>query len=278
MEQLTTFPQLGDPGAMEPWALPAWQCWTQGQGYEPGDAAPSIAGTPTASQVRALRSEERSEPQGAHSPGPVGNTDPEGTETGLPKLGQQAESPGSSCPRLENEDSQAYKAKPNVGFGVRSNLELLRALAELQQRCTTLKEENQMLRKSSFPETEEKVRRLKRKNAELAVIAKRLEERAQKLQEANMRVVSAPVPRPGSSLELCRKALARQRARDLSETASALLAKDKQIAALQRECRELQARLTLVGKESTHSLHLCEGVFTQAFSTVQVHCERPVNE
>lgn len=56
------------------------------------------------------------------------------------------------------------------------------------------------------------------------------------------------MPRPGSSLELCRKALARQRARDLSETASALLAKDKQIAALQRECRELQARLTLVGK------------------------------
>lgn len=60
--------------------------------------------------------------------------------------------------------------------------------------------------------------------------------------------VSAPVPRPGASLELCRKALAHQRARDLSETASALLAKDKQIAALQRECRELQARLTLVGK------------------------------
>lgn len=49
-------------------------------------------------------------------------------------------------------------------------------------------------------------------------------------------------------MELCRKAMACQRARDLSETASALLAKDKQIAALQRECRELQARLTLVGK------------------------------
>lgn len=60
--------------------------------------------------------------------------------------------------------------------------------------------------------------------------------------------MNAPVPRPGFSLELCRKALARQRARDLSETASALLAKDKQIAALQRECRELQARLSLVGK------------------------------
>lgn len=33
------------------------------------------------------------------------------------------------------------------------------------------------------------MRRLKRKNAELAVIAKRLEERAQKLQETNLKVV-----------------------------------------------------------------------------------------
>lgn len=32
-----------------------------------------------------------------------------------------------------------------MGFGVRSNLELLRALGELQHRCTILKEENQML-------------------------------------------------------------------------------------------------------------------------------------
>lgn len=56
------------------------------------------------------------------------------------------------------------------------------------------------------------------------------------------------MPHSGASLELCRKALARQRTWDLSETASALLAKDKQIAALQRECRELQARLSLAGK------------------------------
>lgn len=33
------------------------------------------------------------------------------------------------------------------------------------------------------------MRRLKRKNAELAVIAKRLEERARKLQETNLKVV-----------------------------------------------------------------------------------------
>lgn len=111
MEQLTTLPRLGDPGAMEPWALPAWQHWTQGQGCKPGDASASIAATPTALQVKGLRSEESSEPAGAHSPGPIRNTDPEGTETVLPKLGQQAESPGYSCSRLEGEDAQAYKVR-----------------------------------------------------------------------------------------------------------------------------------------------------------------------
>lgn len=96
---------------MEPWALPAWQPWTQGQGCKPGDASPSIADTPTALQVKGLRSEESSELEGAHSPGPIGNTDPEGTEVGLPKLGQQAESPGYSSCRQEDEDAQAYKVR-----------------------------------------------------------------------------------------------------------------------------------------------------------------------
>nr|KAF6417541.1 TSPO associated protein 1 [Molossus molossus] len=242
---------------MEPGALSAWQNWTPGQGGKPGGVVPSIADTPAALQVGELRTLESSEPKGAWSPGPMGDIDPEGTETGLPSQGQQAASSGPSCSRLEDQEVEAFhKGKLNMGFGNRPNLELLRALGELQQRCAILKEENQMLRKSSFPETEEKVRRLKRKNAELAVIAKRLEERARKLQETNLKVVSAPVPLPGASLELCRKALARQRTRDLSETASALLAKDKQIAALQRECRELQARLTLAGKEGPQWLHV----------------------
>ncbi|XP_068386324.1 peripheral-type benzodiazepine receptor-associated protein 1 [Eschrichtius robustus] len=257
MEQLTPLPRPGDPGNMEPWALPAWQSWTPGQGGEPGGASPSMADTLAALHVGELRPEESSEPEGARSPGPVGGIQPERTETGLPSPGPGALSSGPSCQRLEDKEVEAFsKGKLKMGFGDRPNLELLRAVGELQQRCAILKEENQMLRKSSFPETEEKVRRLKRKNAELAVIAKRLEERARKLQETNLRVVSAPMPSPGASLELCRKALARQRARDLSETASALLAKDKQIAALQRECRELQARLTLAGKEGPQWLHV----------------------
>ncbi|XP_075761170.1 peripheral-type benzodiazepine receptor-associated protein 1 [Pelodiscus sinensis] len=133
------------------------------------------------------------------------------------------------------------------------NALLLRALQELQRCCASLKEENGLLRKSCFPATEEKVKHLKRKNAELALIAKRLEERARKLQEANLKVVNAPAAGKGSGWELCRKACARQRAKDLTEQASALLAKDKQIEALQQECRELHAKVT-AGKEGLRLL------------------------
>ncbi|KAM6239447.1 peripheral-type benzodiazepine receptor-associated protein 1 isoform 8-T8 [Spheniscus humboldti] len=142
-------------------------------------------------------------------------------------------------------------------FLVSQNMKLLSALEDLRHRCSSLAEENSLLRRSCFPQTEEKVKHLKRKNAELAVIAKRLEERARKLQEANLKVVTAPVPLKGSSLELCKKAFARQRAKDLTEQASALLAKDKQIEALQQECRELQAKL-IAGKDDPRCLNVIE--------------------
>ncbi|XP_077336804.1 peripheral-type benzodiazepine receptor-associated protein 1 isoform X3 [Lithobates pipiens] len=136
----------------------------------------------------------------------------------------------------------------NADEGSQSTQELLNALRDLEQRCKDLREENIILRKSSVPETEEKVKRLKRKNAELAVIAKRLEERAQKLQEANLKMVNTPIHLKGASLELCKKAFARQRAKDMREQASALLEKDKQIEILKQECEELQAKLS-AGKD-----------------------------
>ncbi|KAA8586416.1 hypothetical protein FQN60_000252 [Etheostoma spectabile] len=137
----------------------------------------------------------------------------------------------------------------DYGFLVRQNSELLRALDELEKTCTILREENGLLRKSSAPETEEKVRRLRRKNTELAVLAKRLEDRARKLQEANLRVVNSPsLMRPGS-VEQYKRAFARQRARDLAQHADALLSKDKEIAALQQECRVLEARLGTTKRE-----------------------------
>ncbi|XP_074868602.1 RIMS-binding protein 2-like [Carettochelys insculpta] len=142
---------------------------------------------------------------------------------------------------------------------VKQNMNLLSALEDLEQRCTVLKEENALLRRNSFPEMQEKVKRLKRKNAELAIIAKRLEERARKIPESNLKEVNAPIPLSfkGSSVEQCKNAFARQRAKDLSEQASILLAKDKQIEALQRECWELRAKLA-TGKEGSCWLNLSD--------------------
>ncbi|XP_078081142.1 RIMS-binding protein 2 [Mustelus asterias] len=146
------------------------------------------------------------------------------------------------------KSSRSFGSTNNVngasyGSLVRRNTELLKAVRELEHTCITLREENTLLRKSSSPETEEKVKRLKRKNAELANIAKRLEERARKLQEANLRVVNSPVLVKGSSLEHYKKAFARQRAKDLSEHADVILAKDKEIEELRQECRDLHAKL-----------------------------------
>ncbi|XP_077449259.1 peripheral-type benzodiazepine receptor-associated protein 1 isoform X4 [Stigmatopora argus] len=147
------------------------------------------------------------------------------------------DAPPSKCMDGNMENGADYQ------FLVRQNFELLRALDELKKTCSILKEENGLLRKSSAPETEEKVRRLRRKNAELAVLAKRLEERARKLQEANLKMVSSPsAMRPGSA-EQYKRAFARQRARDLAQHAEALLSKDKEIAALQHDLRQLEARL-----------------------------------
>ncbi|KAA0716884.1 Peripheral-type benzodiazepine receptor-associated protein 1 [Triplophysa tibetana] len=128
----------------------------------------------------------------------------------------------------------------DYGFLVRQNSELLRALEETEKTCNNLREENKILRKSSSPETEEKVKRLRKKNTELAIIAKRLEERARHLQEANLKVVNSPMPVRAGAVEQYKRAFARQRARDLAQHADTLLCKDKQIASLQHECRQLR--------------------------------------
>ncbi|XP_047417655.1 RIMS-binding protein 3B-like [Sciurus carolinensis] len=127
---------------------------------------------------------------------------------------------------------------------VKQNSELAETLRVLARRCSGLHEENLQLRRTRFSvEADEKVKRLKVKHAELTGLARRLEDRARKLQETNLRAMSAPVPGESrAGLELC-QAFARQRAQDLSEQASALLAKDKQIEELQRECHLLQARV-----------------------------------
>ncbi|KAG5284137.1 hypothetical protein AALO_G00023350, partial [Alosa alosa] len=101
----------------------------------------------------------------------------------------QSPSPDNSTPSRCSEENVEDMNGMDYGFLVRQNSELLRALDDMEKTCATLREENSLLRKSSSPETEEKVKRLRKKNTELAVIAKRLEDRARKLQEANLKVV-----------------------------------------------------------------------------------------
>ncbi|XP_029028645.1 peripheral-type benzodiazepine receptor-associated protein 1 isoform X14 [Betta splendens] len=151
-------------------------------------------------------------------------------------------SPGSESTSTKCMD-RVMENGTDCGLLVRKNSELLQALDELEKTCATLREENVLLRKSSAPETEEKVRRLRRKNTELAFLAKRLEERARKLQEANLKVVNSPSLIRTGSVEQYKRAFARQRARDLAQHADSLLSKDKEIAALQQECQGLEERL-----------------------------------
>ncbi|XP_051006563.1 RIMS-binding protein 3-like [Acomys russatus] len=136
---------------------------------------------------------------------------------------------------------------------VRQNSELAEALQVLVRRCCSLREENLELRRTSFPdEASEKVKWLKVKHSELTDLPQRVEDRARKLQETNLRTVSAPMP--GESLEGLDlgQVFARQRAQDLSEEAGALQAKDLQIEALRRECHLLQARIAADLSSSSH--------------------------
>ncbi|KAG1931634.1 peripheral-type benzodiazepine receptor-associated protein [Pimephales promelas] len=157
----------------------------------------------------------------------------------LPEPCSSHEGSTSRCSEDNMDDSNGR----DYGLLVRQNSELLRALEEMEKSCAALREENRILRKSSSPETEEKVKRLRKKNTELAVIAKRLEERARKLQEANLKVVNSPLPMKSGAVDQYKRAFARQRARDLAQHADTLLCRDKQISALQQECRQLENRL-----------------------------------
>ncbi|XP_040859509.1 RIMS-binding protein 3-like [Ochotona curzoniae] len=150
----------------------------------------------------------------------------------------------SSTSSSSSSSPQPPLSDPDYQELMKQNSELSEALQALARRFSGLQEENAQLRRDGFSgQADEKVKRLKVKHAELTGLALRLQDRARKLQETNLRAVSAPVPgHSHADLELC-QAFARQRFQDLSEQASALLAKDKQIQELRRECHLLQARV-----------------------------------
>ncbi|XP_056097155.1 peripheral-type benzodiazepine receptor-associated protein 1 isoform X5 [Rhinichthys klamathensis goyatoka] len=195
--------------------------------------SPSRSGSPQRMKKR----------QRADSDTPPLSSSPELLPEDLPEPCSSHEGSQKGSTSRCSEDNMDDSNGRDYGFLVRQNSELLRALEEMEKSCAALREENRILRKSSSPETEEKVKRLRKKNTELAVIAKRLEERARKLQEANLKVVNSPLPVKSGAVDQYKRAFARQRARDLAQHADTLLCRDKQISALQQECRQLENRL-----------------------------------
>uniref|UniRef100_A0A8B9PBD7 Peripheral-type benzodiazepine receptor-associated protein 1 n=1 Tax=Apteryx owenii TaxID=8824 RepID=A0A8B9PBD7_APTOW len=193
-----------------------------------GAAAPAAGGRPArASPGRSLRSSRK-----PGSRGPVG-------EGSIQRVGQQ-------------ED---WLLDSRYRELVERNTHLQSALKDLEKRCNDLQNKNCLLRKRSFPEVREQVKRLKQKNAELAVITKQLEERSRQLQETNLKVINTPIPLPiqSSSVELCMKSFAQQRAKEMREHTRTLLVKDKQIEVLQKKFWELQAKLA-ADKEGSYCL------------------------
>uniref|UniRef100_A0A0D9SD41 RIMS-binding protein 3A-like n=1 Tax=Chlorocebus sabaeus TaxID=60711 RepID=A0A0D9SD41_CHLSB len=209
----------------------------------------------TRSLPKASKSEERSSSPDTSIPGSQSLPPPPSPlrpppSPRLPPLPPSVHRKLSNPQGGEGSESQPCKvltpSPPGLGHQelIKLNWLLAKALRVLARRCSTLQEENKQLRRAGCPyQADEKVKRLKVKRAELTGLARRLADRARKLQETNLRAVSAPVPGEScAGLELC-QAFACQRARDLSEQASALLAKDKQIEELRQECHLLQARV-----------------------------------
>ncbi|XP_065934810.1 RIMS-binding protein 2 isoform X12 [Magallana gigas] len=130
--------------------------------------------------------------------------------------------------------------------------ELQAQTQRLERKIGLLKTENDSLRHEILNEKkrqkddqkplEEKIKTLKKRNAELAAIARRLEEKAKHLQQENMKKVKEEMSPPES--DHMKKLFARQRAKDLADHAKAMLAKDREIEELRKKCQELADTLS----------------------------------
>ncbi|XP_077865803.1 RIMS-binding protein 2-like [Saccoglossus kowalevskii] len=106
--------------------------------------------------------------------------------------------------------------------------------------CSSQKKKQLKLELDQKP-AEEKVTRLKKRNAELATIARQLEEKAKALQHQNMRVKLKDGTSGGAQdIDHYKKVFARQRAKDLADNAQKILAKDKEVNQLRKELEKLK--------------------------------------
>ncbi|XP_052272228.1 peripheral-type benzodiazepine receptor-associated protein 1-like isoform X3 [Dreissena polymorpha] len=203
----------------------------------------------------------------AVTPGLVGNG-----SVGHVTLGIEGASPLTLKSQRENKRSSSVMSEPARDLFNRKQDErdrqLQKKVAELQtqtqrleRKIALLKTENETLKRKQDDKKplEEKIKTLKKRNAELAAIARRLEEKAKHLQQENMKkarelastVVGPAVQQIGSAgsqqaqgQDQMKKLFARQRAKDLAEHAKQMLSKDREIEDLRGKCQELADQLS----------------------------------
>ncbi|XP_013413977.1 LOW QUALITY PROTEIN: peripheral-type benzodiazepine receptor-associated protein 1-like [Lingula anatina] len=115
---------------------------------------------------------------------------------------------------------------------------------KLEESISLLRAENEVLKKSQDQSpAEEKIKKLKKRNAELAAIARRLEEKAKQLQQENLKK-SKDSGNGSQDVDHVKRVFARQRAKDLAEHAKVMLAKDKEVETLRKKCQDLADQLS----------------------------------
>uniref|UniRef100_UPI00358F75B9 RIMS-binding protein 2-like n=1 Tax=Myxine glutinosa TaxID=7769 RepID=UPI00358F75B9 len=132
------------------------------------------------------------------------------------------------------------KATSDVLFLAKQNDKLQRQLHEREKICDVLRQENTHLQQTTSVDTNEKVKLLKKRQVELLVVARNLEDRARKLQEANEHLAKVPTQLKVHLLETYRKSFAQQHAQELANHAAALLARDVKAERLRDEIRVLR--------------------------------------
>uniref|UniRef100_A0A8C4Q959 SH3 domain-containing protein n=1 Tax=Eptatretus burgeri TaxID=7764 RepID=A0A8C4Q959_EPTBU len=131
------------------------------------------------------------------------------------------------------------KVTPDVLFLTKQNEELQQQLHERENICDILRQENTRL-KATSADIKEKVKLLKRRQVELVVVARNLEDRARKLQETNEHLAKVPSQLKVHLLEKYRTSFAQQHALELGNHAAALLARDVEAERLRDEIRVLR--------------------------------------
>ncbi|CAI9740608.1 RIMS-binding protein 2 isoform X3 [Octopus vulgaris] len=133
--------------------------------------------------------------------------------------------------------------------------ELQSQVLKLERKTMLLKNENESLKRKQedYKSREEKLKSFRKRNAELAAVARRLEDKAKILQQQNLK-------KSGEShdTESVRKQFQKQRAREHAEYSKSLLAKEKEIEELKRQYQILAEKISSMSKQLPQNSRLYE--------------------